>query len=85
MADALARQEAKQVINGVVDDRFPGVNTAPVTDCIIDNASASEILSVASASVTGVTDRTVNTVLDVAQRPQSVRCIANQGLTLLAL
>ncbi|MEC3859848.1 succinate dehydrogenase [Mesobacterium sp. TK19101] len=84
-ADALARDRAKTVVNGVVADRFPGVNAAPVTDCIIDNASASEILSVASASVTGVTEDTVETVVTIAQRPDTVSCIAGNGLALLSL
>lgn len=84
-ADTLARDQAKSVINGVVSDRFPGVNAAPITDCIIDNANAAEILSVAKASVTGVTDDTINTVITVAQRPETTSCIAKNGLSLLRL
>lgn len=82
-ADALARDRAKTVVNGVVSDRFPGVNAAPVTDCIIDAASAGEIISIASASVTGVNQSTVDTVLDIARRPESVQCIARNSITLL--
>ena len=82
-ADDLARAQAKSVVNGVVQDRFPGVNAAPVTDCIIDAASASEILSIAGASVTGVTDKTASLVVEIAQRPQAVTCIAENSLTLL--
>ena len=83
-ADDLARDRAKRVVSGIVQDRFPGVNAAPVTDCVIDAASASEILSIAGASVTGVTQSTVNEVLEIAKRPQSVQCIAENSLTLLA-
>lgn len=83
-ADAVARDRAKTVVNGIVEDRFPGVSVAPVTDCIIDAASAGEILSIASASVTGVTQSTVEEVLDIASRPESTRCIAENGLTILA-
>lgn len=82
-ADAIARDQAKSVVNGVVEARLPGVNVAPVTDCIIDAASASEILSIAGASVTGVSDNTVNLVLEISQRPKSVKCIAENSLTLL--
>jgi len=84
-ADAVARNRAKTVVNAVVADRFPGVNAAPLTDCIIDNASASEIVSVASASVTGVTENTVETVVTIAKRPDTVSCIAGNGLALLSL
>ena len=82
-ADTFARDQAKTVVNGVVEEKLPGVNAAPVTDCIIDAASASEILTIAGASVTGVTDTTVDLVLEIAQRPDAVQCIAANSLTLL--
>ncbi|QYX56664.1 succinate dehydrogenase [Roseovarius sp. SCSIO 43702] len=83
-ADAVARDRAKTVVNSVVAQRFPGVNAAPVTDCIIDAASAAEILNIASASVTGVTQSTVEEVLAIASRREAVNCIAEQSITLLA-
>ena len=82
-ADAVARDRAKGVVNGVVDDRFAGVNAAPVTDCIIDAASAGEIIQIAGASVTGVTQSTVEQVLEIAGRREAVECIAENGLALL--
>ncbi|KNG94374.1 hypothetical protein [Pseudaestuariivita atlantica] len=75
-ADDLARAQAKVVVNGVVAERLPGVDVAPVTDCIIDAASAKEILTIAGQSVTGDTADTATLVLDIAQRPQAVQCIA---------
>jgi len=82
-ADGLARDRAKVVVNGVVADRFPGVNAAPVTDCIIDAASAGEIIRIAGASVTGVTQSTVDTVLEITQRKAAVTCIAENSIALL--
>lgn len=79
-ADTVARESAKTVVNTVVQDRLPGVNAAPVTDCIIDNATRGEIFSLAKAAATGVGPDTIETVLDVAQRPQSVRCISQNTL-----
>ncbi|MEO0371834.1 MAG: succinate dehydrogenase [Pseudomonadota bacterium] len=84
VADAVARDRAKLVVNGVVEDRFPGVNAAPVTDCIIDAASAGEIIQIGSASVTGVTQSTVEQVVEIAAREQSVRCIAQNSSSLLS-
>ncbi len=84
-ADVVARDRAKAVVNGIVSNRFPGVNAAPITDCIIDAASAGEIISIASASVTGVTQSTVNDVLEIAQRPEAVQCIAENSITLLGI
>ncbi len=83
MADDFARERAKAVVNTVVSDRFPGVNAAPVTDCIIDAASAREIVSIAGASVTGVTPEVAQEIVGIAQRPEAVQCIAANSLTLL--
>jgi outer membrane lipoprotein SlyB len=82
-ADAVARDRAKTVINGVVEERFPGVDVRPMTDCIIDAASAGEIIEIAGASVTGVTQSTVEQVVEIAARPDAVNCIADNSLTLL--
>lgn len=84
-ADILARDKAKQVVNGVVAERFPGVNAAPVTDCIIDNASAGEILTIAGAAITGPDAGTVELVSEIAQRPDTITCIAQNGLAIIAL
>lgn len=84
-ADVVARDRAKTVVNGIVSSRFPGVNAAPITDCVIDAASAGEIISIASASVTGVTQSTVDQVIEIAQRPEAVNCIAENSITLLGI
>jgi len=81
-ADTIARNTAKNVVNGVVAQRFPGVNAAPVTDCVIDNASRFEILDIAKAGATGVTPATVETVMTIASRPETVQCISENGLGL---
>ena len=83
VADQLARDRAKSVVNTVVAENLPGVDVAPVTDCIIDAASASEILDIAAASATGVTDATASNVLGIAQRPEAVECIASAALSSL--
>lgn len=77
------RDTAKTVVNGVVENKFPGVNAAPITDCIIDNASVSEILTLAKASVVGVQQDTVDTVVGISQRPETAACIAKNSLKLL--
>ncbi|MBU2998945.1 MULTISPECIES: succinate dehydrogenase [Roseovarius] len=82
-ADNLARDRAKTVVNRVVSERLPGVNAAPVTDCIIDAASAKEILNFAAASVAGITQSTIEEVLVIAQRPEAVKCIAQNSITML--
>jgi len=82
-ADTLARDRAKTVIDRVVAERFPGVDAAPVTDCVIESASAQEIISVAQASVTGITDGTVETIVEISQRPETISCLASNALAIL--
>ncbi|OJI93452.1 hypothetical protein LY10_00352 [Planktotalea frisia] len=81
-ADTVARNTAKGVVNDVVAQKFPGVNAAPVTDCVIDNASRFEIFDIAKAGATGVTPATVETVTAIASRPETVQCISKNGLGL---
>ncbi|WP_295535103.1 succinate dehydrogenase [uncultured Thioclava sp.] len=81
-AEEVARGQAKTVVNTVVESKMPGLNAAPVTDCIIDNASMNEVFTIAKATVTGIDDSTVSTVMDVAKRPDTVTCIAKNKLGL---
>lgn len=81
-ADTVARETAKGVVNGVVGQKFPGVNAAPVTDCVIDNATRFEIFDIAKTGATGVTPATVETVTTIAARPETVQCISKNGLGL---
>ncbi len=81
----VTRNAAKSVVNDVIEDKAPGVNAAPVTDCIIDNATGSEIVEIAGAAVTGVTDTTVALVLEITTRSDTITClIENVGPLMLA-
>lgn len=85
IAEDTMRQEAKYVINAQVAQRFPGLNAAPVTDCIVDAASTQEILTIGTSALTGVTSATTDLVLAIAQRPATVSCIASNGTGLFLL
>ena len=80
-ADRLAREAAKGVVNNVLAARFPGADLSNVTDCVIDNATGAEVLQIAQAAVVGTTAQTTELVLGIAQRPQTVQCIAEKTLT----
>ncbi|MDQ2092105.1 succinate dehydrogenase [Marimonas arenosa] len=84
-ADDVARGQAKRAVDTVVAERFPGVDATPVTDCIVDAASAQEILQIAGSSVTGAQAETTEMVLQIAQRPEAVSCFAGAGISLLKL
>lgn len=79
--DELARDAAKTAVRPVLEERFPGVPLEPATDCIIDNASANEILSLAADAVTGPTASTVEIVGNIASRPETIECLLTDGLS----
>ena len=70
--EELTRNAARTAIRPVLEQRFPGVPLAPVTDCIIDNASQ-----------TGATASTTQIVSNIASRPATIQCFATEGLSTL--
>ena len=81
-ADLLAREAAKSAVARTVEARFPGVPVQPVTDCIIDNASASEIGVVAIEAASGAPGpRTAQVVGEVVRRPATVQCLTAAALS----
>ncbi|WP_143104129.1 succinate dehydrogenase [Poseidonocella sedimentorum] len=84
-ADQLVRSQAKQAVNNTVAARFPGIDASFATDCIIDAASSDELIYLASSAVSGGDQRTVSKILEIAQRPQSATCIAQNGIAKLPL
>ena len=81
--DQIARSAAKSTVSRVVAEQFPGGPVQPSIDCIIDNASATQIYALAADSVTGPTASTVEVVRDIVQRPETIRCLSTQGLAAL--
>lgn len=82
-ADQIARAAARSAVNPVLASRFPGLPLEPAANCVIDNASASEIVSLAASARGGVTDETARLVLDVVRRPATLQCLATDGLPVL--
>ncbi|MDD9978852.1 MAG: hypothetical protein OXQ30_14155 [Boseongicola sp.] len=81
--DRLAQDAAKQAIRPVLAERLPGVPVEPAVDCVIENASANEILVLAADAVTGPTASTVEIVTDILARPDTITCLATEGLPVL--
>ena len=74
------RSTAKTVINSVVESRLPGVNAAPYTDCIIDNATGEEVIDLAQTALTQNTNAAADQVFKIAKRPDTSNCIAQSAL-----
>jgi hypothetical protein len=75
-ADQIARQQARAVVNTEVQRRFPGVDARPVTDCVIENASAEEIAALAGSAVLGQSSSATALVATIMQRPQTINCMS---------
>ena len=80
--DMFARDAAKGVVNTAVQARFPGVDARPLTDCIIDNATSSEIIQIAQGALVGANEATTNLIVRIAERPATIRCALNNSLGL---
>lgn len=78
--DALAQDAAKRAVRPVLAERLPGVPVEPATDCVIENATAQEILTLAADAVTGPTASTVEITTRILSRPDTIRCLAEEGL-----
>lgn len=80
-ADFIAREAAKDAVRPVLQRRLPGVPVEPAVNCVIDNASAGEIIALARAGATGAPDpATVETVVVILRRPGTIDCLTTDGL-----
>lgn len=81
--DQIARDAARSAITPVLVDRFPGVPLEPALNCVIDTANAAQIRVLALDSVTGPTQNTVQIVTDIVSQPETLTCLAAEGLPAL--
>ena len=81
--DQIARDAARSAITPVLIERFPGVPLEPALNCVIDNASAVQIRALALDSVAGPTESTVQIVTDIVSQPETLTCLAAEGLPAL--
>jgi len=83
MQDDLARDAARNAVRPVLEQNFPGIPLEPASDCVIDNATSGELLSLAADAVTGPTANTAEIVSDILSRPATLQCLATEGLPVL--
>jgi len=81
--DEIAREAARSAITPVLVERFPGVPLEPALNCVIDNANATQIRALALDSVAGPTESTVQIVSDIVSKPETLTCLAAEGLQAL--
>ena len=73
--DAGSRQVARTAINAQMAQRLQGVDVAPYTDCVVNNATTAELIDIAQASRAGVSG-TADSVAAIVSRPATTQCIA---------
>ena len=80
LADEIARDQARKAVNPVLAERFPGVPLEPASNCVINNASASEIFQLARAGTTTVSQTDVELIVQIATRPETIQCLLEDGI-----
>ncbi|MBM2575770.1 hypothetical protein JQC91_05575 [Jannaschia sp. Os4] len=83
VATDLGREAARTVVDAQMASRFPGVPTKPLTDCVIDNAEASELLTLAGSAATGNAAPAQDAVGTILARPGTQSCLLRAAPTLL--
>lgn len=81
--DQLARGAAKSVVARAATERLPGVPVEPYTNCIIDNATSQQILTLAADSVTGPTASSWEVITGIARKPATLECLLTNGVSTL--
>ena len=71
------RDAAKAVVGPIVQDTVPGPAGVALSDCIIDNASGDELLTL---GLQGATPENITLVSEILARPETVNC-ATSALT----
>ena len=79
--DQFARDAARSAVRPVLAERFPGVPLEPASDCVINNASGAEIAQLALGATQPVVHPSTSAlVVEIATRPETIRCLATDGL-----
>ena len=72
-----SRALARSAVNSAAQQYFPGVDVSPFTDCVINNATTSEIVQLARAASAGSSGATeaLPVVRTIAERPETAKCL----------
>ncbi len=80
IADKLGRNAASSVVKPIVGQNLIGSQADAATRCILDNASASDVESLARDVGVEAGTSTVNTVRRIAYQPETLACLTQAGL-----
>ena len=85
VADKVGRRAAESVVLPVVARALPGPQAEVATRCIVDNASAADVQLLARDVGVEAGTSTVMTVQRLASNPATLSCLAQAGISRLAV
>jgi len=81
LRDDLAREATRSAVRPVLAQNFPGVPLEPATDCVINAATGPELGRLARAAATqDQGPETAALIAGIVRRPETLRCLATQGV-----
>jgi hypothetical protein len=80
MADKVGRRAAETVVLPVVARSLPGPQSGIMTRCIVENASAADIQTLARDVGVEAGSATIAKVMALARNPATRACLATAGL-----
>ena len=82
VADKIGRRTAETVVRPIVDDRLAGPQADAATRCVVQNASAAEVQSLARDVGVYAGTSTEATVWAIVARSETQSCLAASGVAL---
>lgn len=76
------QQAAEQVAFLAIEMTYPQVNPAPVANCVRNNATNGELLTLADGMLHSTTAPEQAMVTTILQRPQARQCVVDNGQVL---
>lgn len=85
MADRVGEGAARSVVLNIVANQYPRPGAEQAADCVIANASPSEVQALARDVGTRAGTGTLAYVAAITARPATQSCVAGRGLAPVAL
>ena len=82
VADKIGRRTAETVVRPIVDDRLAGAQAEAATRCVVQNANAAEVQTLARDVGVYAGTSTEATVWAIVARSETQSCLAAAGVAL---
>ncbi|WP_368185138.1 hypothetical protein [Aestuariibius sp. HNIBRBA575] len=72
---------ARAVVGPILAEKVPGRGGQVMTDCVVENASTSELVQLGAAAIGAPSADVVLLVADILSRPNAQSCVAERLIT----